>query len=81
VCSQDDIGNIAPPVYQKSDLPAQFVGKSCDLPCQFVSDNTIRRTLAAIELFDPPELFRSETADIAVYLIDGICLVLTGSLI
>jgi len=69
--SHDNIGDFAAPADQEADLPVQLLGESGDLPRQFMSDNAIRGAFAAVELFDSVKLFRSETGNVSVYLIDG----------
>ncbi|MBN1546422.1 MAG: hypothetical protein JW902_07175, partial [Syntrophaceae bacterium] len=66
VGAHDDIGDFSPSGDQKTELAVELPGELRHLTCQFVGQDLFRGDPAAVELLDPPELFRLQAGDISM---------------
>ena len=74
----DDTGDVAPPADENADLPVDYPGQCGQLSGQIVGDDSFRRNAAAVEMLQPPELFRFQACGVAMNLVDRIFCSISG---
>ena len=70
VVAHHDVGNGTLTVDQYPDLTIDLLRQFTEVPAEFLGDDLVSRHLAAIDVFETPDLTRFQPRDVAVYALD-----------